>query len=594
LATTFAVDLQFRTVGLDQVNGLAEKLRGVGTQATTTGVAGEKAGSRIGTAFANVKTRLGGAISGFQSLGGVLAGLGVGVVVQQFAEAGLQAERTGKTIQALAGQYGEVGAIQSVAARAAKEFSLGQTTAAKGVADLYGRLRPTGVAMKDIETVFFGINKAAATMNLTAADTEGVFLQLSQALGSGKLQGDELRSIMERMPAVGQAVAKVMGVSAAQVKELGAEGKITTEIMIKAAAELQKLQPPPPDAYKQFNAALEDLKTGVGKDILPAITPLVQALAGLVRKFGELPAPVRQVIAVLALVLGALVIIAPAIGALVTVVSTVGPAFAAIAGAVSAVIGVLAGGGGLAGVLGVVAGVLSGPVGWVALLVAAGIALWTFRDQIKDFVLKVWEILKPFAEFAYTLLVKPYVDAFNLVWEAGKQFGANIAQAISGPMGAVMGVVKAVVNGVIGYVELQINAAIGAMNALIALANRALAALKLPTMPMAQPVKLPRYADGGYVTKPTQAIVGEGGEPEYIIPASKMDQAMGRYASGQRGASVVPTTASVNVNYSGSVVSMGGNDYISKGDVPGLLSTAVNQTLKTLSRSPQARRYAGI
>ena len=102
------------------------------------------------------------------------------------------------------------------------------------------------------------------------------------------------------------------------------------------------------------------------------------------------------------------------------------------------------------------------------------------------------------------------------------------------------------------------------------------------------------FASGGYVTKPTEAIVGEGGEPEYIIPASKMDQAMGRYASGQRGASVVPTTAAVNVNYSGSVVSMGGNDYISKGDVPGLLSTAVNQTLKTLSRSPQARRFAGI
>ena len=485
MATVYSVDLQFRTLGADQIGGIADKLRGLGAQASAAGTAGENAGRRIGGAFGNLKTKIGGAISGFQSLGGVLAGLGVGVVVQQFAEAGLQAERTGKTIQALAGQYGEVGAIQSVAARAAKEFSLGQTTAAKGVADLYGRLRPTGVAMKDIETVFFGINKAAATMNLTAADTEGVFLQLSQALGSGKLQGDELRSIMERMPAVGQAVAKVMGVSAAQVKELGAEGKITTEIMIKAAAELQKLQPPSPDAYKQFNAALEDLKTGIGEDILPAITPVVQALAGMVRAFGELPAPVRQFIAVAALLLGAVVVLAPAIAAVVSVVGTVGPILGALGGAITAVIGVLAGGGGLAGALGVIAGIFTGPVGWVALLVGAGVALWAFRDQISDFVGQVGEAFKQFGMLAYQYLVQPYVDAFGKVWQAGKEFGVNIAQAIQGPMSTVMGVVRAVVNGTIGIVEQSINAAISAMNSLIALANRALAALKLPTLPVA-------------------------------------------------------------------------------------------------------------
>ena len=78
-----------------------------------------------------------------------------------------------------------------------------------------------GVSLKEIETVFFGVNKAAKMVGLSSADTEGVMLQLSQALGSGKLQGDELRSIMERMPAVGQAVAKVMGVAASEIKQLG-------------------------------------------------------------------------------------------------------------------------------------------------------------------------------------------------------------------------------------------------------------------------------------------------------------------------------------------------------------------------------------
>ena len=48
------------------------------------------------------------------------------------------------------------------------------------------------------------------------------------------------------------------------------------------------------------------------------------------------------------------------------------------------------------------------------------------------------------------------------------------------------------------------------------------------------------FATGGFVTSPTSAVVGEGGEPEYIIPASKMRGAMNRYAAGARGSSVIP------------------------------------------------------
>jgi hypothetical protein len=47
------------------------------------------------------------------------------------------------------------------------------------------------------------------------------------------------------------------------------------------------------------------------------------------------------------------------------------------------------------------------------------------------------------------------------------------------------------------------------------------------------------FAEGGYVTGPTSAVVGEGGEPEYIIPASKMSGAMARYSAGRRGSSVI-------------------------------------------------------
>jgi len=47
-------------------------------------------------------------------------------------------------------------------------------------------------------------------------------------------------------------------------------------------------------------------------------------------------------------------------------------------------------------------------------------------------------------------------------------------------------------------------------------------------------------AEGAYVGSPTKALVGEGGESEYIIPESKMRESMARYSRGARGSSVIP------------------------------------------------------
>jgi len=48
------------------------------------------------------------------------------------------------------------------------------------------------------------------------------------------------------------------------------------------------------------------------------------------------------------------------------------------------------------------------------------------------------------------------------------------------------------------------------------------------------------FAEGGYVSGPTNALVGEAGEPEYVIPESKMRESMARYSRGARGSSVIP------------------------------------------------------
>ena len=51
------------------------------------------------------------------------------------------------------------------------------------------------------------------------------------------------------------------------------------------------------------------------------------------------------------------------------------------------------------------------------------------------------------------------------------------------------------------------------------------------------------FAEGGYVTGPTNALIGEAGESEYVIPSSKMGAAMANYRAGRRGDSVVSDSA---------------------------------------------------
>ena len=81
------------------------------------------------------------------------------------------------------------------------------------------------------------INKAIIVSGASASESAAGLLQLAQAFGSGRLQGDEFRSIMENMPVLADMIAKSMGTTRSQLKKLSTEGKITSEVMRKAFAE---------------------------------------------------------------------------------------------------------------------------------------------------------------------------------------------------------------------------------------------------------------------------------------------------------------------------------------------------------------------
>lgn len=78
------------------------------------------------------------------------------------------------------------------------------------------------------------MQKAFKVSGADATEATSAMYQLTQAMAAGKFQGDEFRSVMNNAPMVAQAIAKHMNVSVGELKKLGAEGKITADIIKNA------------------------------------------------------------------------------------------------------------------------------------------------------------------------------------------------------------------------------------------------------------------------------------------------------------------------------------------------------------------------
>lgn len=81
------------------------------------------------------------------------------------------------------------------------------------------------------------VNKQFVISGASAEETKNATLQLTQALSSGVLRGDELRSIFEQAPTLIQSIANYMGVPIGRIRDIAAEGQITAETVKNALLE---------------------------------------------------------------------------------------------------------------------------------------------------------------------------------------------------------------------------------------------------------------------------------------------------------------------------------------------------------------------
>lgn len=87
------------------------------------------------------------------------------------------------------------------------------------------------------------LTKSLKVSGAGTAEQNSAFLQISQAMAAGRLQGDEFRSVMENAPMVADAIAQYMGKSKGELKELSSQGLITADIvknaMLQAAGDIE-------------------------------------------------------------------------------------------------------------------------------------------------------------------------------------------------------------------------------------------------------------------------------------------------------------------------------------------------------------------
>lgn len=123
------------------------------------------------------------------------------------------------------------------------------------------------------------MNKAFTVSGAGQGEISAATYQLTQAMAAGKLQGDEFRSIMENAPMLADAIAKYMGKSKAELKELSSEGVITADIiknsLFSAADDINAKYEQMP---KTFGNAMTNMKNVAQRYMQPVADKIAEML----------------------------------------------------------------------------------------------------------------------------------------------------------------------------------------------------------------------------------------------------------------------------------------------------------------------------
>lgn len=296
---------------------------------------------------------------------------------------------------------------------------------------LANALKNFGGTSVDALNVTSAFSKALVIGGANTREASAATLQFAQALGSGKLAGDEFRSIAEASPRVLKAIADGSGIAADKLKKMSSEGMLTTSLVAKALvsqlavleAEMLTLAPTIGQAFQVltnnttsligklneatgFTKGVADGILGIANSI-PTADSVIKNITDSVRGFGKILQDNKDLVG--GFVGSIITVAAPfAIMKAATIGSTL--AFAGLSATLKITTAVMAGyrgvmlavalaGGGLTGVIKLLNAAMmllvKNPIGLALTAIGTGLA-YAFSDQISSMIQKVTDKLTGF------------------------------------------------------------------------------------------------------------------------------------------------------------------------------------------------------
>lgn len=172
-------------------------------------------------------------------------GLGLSNLVSRFIDVARETNRVTTALKNVSGGLGQFADNQRYLLGIAKKYGLEINALTGNFAKFTAAASISGMSMAQQRKIFESVSRACTAFGMSADDSNGVFLALSQMMSKGKISSEELRLQMgERLPIALQAMAKAAGVSVAGLDKLLKQGKLmSADVLPRFAEALNEMIP---------------------------------------------------------------------------------------------------------------------------------------------------------------------------------------------------------------------------------------------------------------------------------------------------------------------------------------------------------------
>lgn len=166
-----------------------------------------------------------------------LAGVSVIALTRQFLTLADEAKKLDATLKLATQGFGSFGQAQKDVNRIANDTRSGLSETASLYANFVRGAKELGGTQAEAARATETFSKTLKISGADANQAASATLQFGQALAAGALRGDELNSILEASPRLARLLAESMGQPIGQIKQLGEEGKLTSDKLLKALTD---------------------------------------------------------------------------------------------------------------------------------------------------------------------------------------------------------------------------------------------------------------------------------------------------------------------------------------------------------------------